>query len=311
MPKKKGDDLDSTDVAMLVKALQGKFGEAGVMLGEDMPVPDYISTGLPDLDMLLGGGLQKGRMYEIFGEEDAGKSTLAMHIAMHVSQAVWFNADKSFSAQRYTELGGDMGKLIIVNENILSHVGEMLYRFAAAGVPLCIVDMLAALVPDKVDEGGVGAMGDKSAVAPLAAFFAEKLSLILNVAWQTGTVILFLNRVSQLINVRNPYAYPYTTVGGHQKNALAAARIAVGKGMKIEANIDGKPIKLGHTLAFSTFASSVSAPGQRGEAPLFYRFGLVLPEQLVEAKKQAVLAYKEAKLLEAPAESGSEENAGE
>lgn len=35
------------------------------------------STGLPDLDAIIGGGVPKGRIIEIFGAESAGKTTLA------------------------------------------------------------------------------------------------------------------------------------------------------------------------------------------------------------------------------------------
>ncbi len=39
------------------------------------------STGLPDLDAIIGGGVPKGRTIEIFGAESAGKTTLAYQLA--------------------------------------------------------------------------------------------------------------------------------------------------------------------------------------------------------------------------------------
>ena len=46
-------------------------------LGQKRPL-EWLSTGLPDLDTLLGGGIPKGRIIECFGGESSGKTTFGV-----------------------------------------------------------------------------------------------------------------------------------------------------------------------------------------------------------------------------------------
>src|SRR3954468_11419087 len=45
-------------------------------------LPARLSTGIPGLDDVLGGGLPQGHMYLIEGESGAGKTTLGLHFLL-------------------------------------------------------------------------------------------------------------------------------------------------------------------------------------------------------------------------------------
>ncbi|CAD6235167.1 GSCOCG00007842001-RA-CDS [Cotesia congregata] len=65
----------------------------------------YISTGIENLDKLLGGGLYACRFYEICGNSSAGKTqlciTLAANIALNSSADIhYIDTKKDFSATR-------------------------------------------------------------------------------------------------------------------------------------------------------------------------------------------------------------------
>ena len=53
-----------------------------VLLGDDgKPQPaERQSTGIQSLDDMLGGGLVRGRLVEIFGPPSGGKTALSLHI---------------------------------------------------------------------------------------------------------------------------------------------------------------------------------------------------------------------------------------
>lgn len=50
-------------------------------------MPQRIATGVPGLDVLLGGGLVEGGLYMLEGVPGAGKTILAMQMATHVARA--------------------------------------------------------------------------------------------------------------------------------------------------------------------------------------------------------------------------------
>lgn len=55
-------------------------------VADGAPPPDGIPTGFPSVDELLGGGLRRGDLIVIGGDTAAGKSALALAIALRVSE---------------------------------------------------------------------------------------------------------------------------------------------------------------------------------------------------------------------------------
>jgi len=56
-------------------------------VADGAPPPDGIPTGFPSVDELLGGGLRRGDLIVVGGDTGAGKSALALAIALRVSAA--------------------------------------------------------------------------------------------------------------------------------------------------------------------------------------------------------------------------------
>jgi recombination protein RecA len=71
------------DLERAISQVEKQFGEGSVMrMGENAPHMqiEAISTGALTLDIALGiGGLPRGRVVEIYGQEGSGKTTLGMH----------------------------------------------------------------------------------------------------------------------------------------------------------------------------------------------------------------------------------------
>ena len=55
--------------------------QASISYGYQLPEQEVIPTGLPQLDAVIGGGVPRGRIVEIFGAEGSGKTALALHLA--------------------------------------------------------------------------------------------------------------------------------------------------------------------------------------------------------------------------------------
>src|SRR5215213_8259199 len=49
--------------------------------------PQPLASGVPNLDRVLGGGLQRGSITMVIGAPGSGKSILAQQISFHLAQA--------------------------------------------------------------------------------------------------------------------------------------------------------------------------------------------------------------------------------
>ena len=73
-----------------------------------------ISTGSDELDGILGGGFELGKMTEIFGEAGAGKTQLLKTLAIkaqvsdNAGKVVWIDTEGAFSATRISDIATAM-----------------------------------------------------------------------------------------------------------------------------------------------------------------------------------------------------------
>ena len=67
---------------MAIDQIERQYGKGSIMKMNDKTGVEYssISTGALSLDYLIGTGIPKGRIIEIYGPESSGKTTLTLHI---------------------------------------------------------------------------------------------------------------------------------------------------------------------------------------------------------------------------------------
>ena len=53
-----------------------KFGKKIILQGDEEQIIPKLKTGLPAIDSIIGGGLPKGKIAEVYGLHQTGKSTL-------------------------------------------------------------------------------------------------------------------------------------------------------------------------------------------------------------------------------------------
>lgn len=197
--------------------IEKQYGKGAVMkLGSaaantDIPV---ISTGCIELDMALGvGGIPRGRIIEIYGQESSGKTTIALQIIAQAQQnggiAAFIDAEHALDPAYARKLGVDIDNLYIsqpdTGEQALE-IADALIRSSA--VDVIVVDSVAALVPRAEIEGE---MGD-SHVGVQARLMAQALRKIAGAVSKSNSVIIFINQLREKIGVM--YGNPETTPGG-------------------------------------------------------------------------------------------------
>jgi recombination protein RecA len=187
------------------------------------PVP-ALPTGFASLDQALGiGGLPRGRIVELFGPANCGKSALALQTAAHLqrigSSAVWIDAEHTFDAGFAASLGIDLAALPVVVPQSAEEALEIAGQFAASrAVDLVVVDSAAALVPALELETGLDVARLQTRV------LATALRRIARTALRSGACMLFVNQARNRMDGSGE-----TSAGGAPLKLHAFVRITLAK----------------------------------------------------------------------------------
>ena len=209
------------------------FGKGSVMkLGASAVNHDYqiIPTGILQLDHALGiGGVPRGRVIEVFGNESSGKTTIALHMAAQAQKmngiVAFIDAEHALDPTYAKALGVNIDELYIsqpdTGEQALS-IAEYLVRSGA--VDMIIVDSVAALVPRAEIEGE---MGDTH-VGLQARLMSQALRKLTGILSKSNTVAVFINQMREKVGGMPGYGGPNTTTtGGKALKFYATIRLEV------------------------------------------------------------------------------------
>lgn len=124
--------------------------------GQKRPL-EFFSTGVPDLDLLLGGGLPKGRIIEAFGGESSGKTSFGVKCLAQAQKAGGVGAliepENSLDPGYAVRLGVDLDHLLYGlpqnGDAAIQLIGELIDQNAC---DLIALDSIAALLP-RLEDG--------------------------------------------------------------------------------------------------------------------------------------------------------------
>lgn len=87
--KKKVQEISKLDrlKALAIEINSDLKGDGRVVLASEIEVPERIPTGILALDTIIGGGLPRGQLTEVYGEESSGKSLLSLLAIAAVQRA--------------------------------------------------------------------------------------------------------------------------------------------------------------------------------------------------------------------------------
>lgn len=257
------------------KAIEKKYGEVVSTLEEhgDMDIPT-ISTGCMSLDLALGnGGMGLGRVYEIFGPNSSGKSTLGVNVVIQGQRrglrCCYVDAEHAVDPKLFRAYGVDTKTLQLVQGYDGEENLDILERFIKTGAfSVAVIDSVSALIPRVEAEADI----DKDQVALQARLMSKALRKITPIANQTGTLLIFINQLRMKIG---SYGNPETTTGGEALAFYATGRISVrGPEAKSRRLIDetlGEPF--GHKAEFEVVKNKLAAPYKKAEVKLIYGVG--------------------------------------
>lgn len=114
---------------------------------------DVIPSGLPFIDKLTGlGGIPRGVITEVFGDESVGKSTLCLQIVASAQaqglRCLWADVEWSYTPNYAAVLGVDNSKLGLIRERFAEDMLDALEEAADSGEwDLIILDSVGGILP--------------------------------------------------------------------------------------------------------------------------------------------------------------------
>ena len=252
------------------------------------------STGIEDLDEIIGGGMPEGRVIEIYGPESSGKTTLLYHLASMHAMALDIPIEGTFDAERAKVFGNRPKQLLIYRAKYGEDAMNKTIQFGKAGIPLIGIDSVPSLVP-KEDAEKVLKSADKDSIEEqriggTARLLNKYLPTIEEIIEITGTTVVFVNQVRDKMNAMM-FGEKTDTPGGRKLKHSCSVRIQVARRAWIKIpNKNPKNSATEETIGFimkcKVTKSKVSNPMGECEIPCFFDRGFVSYDDVKDIRKE-------------------------
>ena len=204
-------------------------------------VEGWVSTGASMLDVAISnrpyGGLPVGRITEITGLEQSGKSLVSAHLLAETQKlggiAVLIDTENAVSREFLEAIGVDTSKLLYVTaetvEQCFEYTETIIEKVRVTSKDryvTIVVDSVAAASTEKEMEADYGKDGyatDK------AIIISKAMRKITNLIGRQKITLVFTNQLRQKMNAM-PFSDPWTTSGGKAIAFHASVRLRL-KGM--------------------------------------------------------------------------------
>jgi recombination protein RecA len=249
--------------------------------------PTFLSTGVPELDKVMGGGYPKGCVTTIFGPMGCGKTALALMAVAQVQKAggvaVWVNAEPPFPLVTALLVGVNIDDLIIINakdygEQILDVIRELLYdsgnRITRKEVDLIVTDSINGLIP----KGIIDSIEDKGSEGNTMAVRARMLSQWLEEMsgrgmLREGTIAL---NIAQTRVALGEYKAPERMSGGKALGFFSKVLVKMAK-----FRVPGAEDLLGHGVRCTITKNNVVGHLGEAEYQVIYGVGINDAEEVI------------------------------
>ena len=273
--------MDLKEIQNVCKDIERKSGKGSIFLtGKEtrLEIPRW-STEIEALDNIIGGGMPKGRIVEIFGPESSGKTSLIYWLMSLHKLGVYIPIEGTYDEDRAISLGVKPKQMIVYRAQYGEEALNAVMKFAKAGVPIIAIDSVPACQPkediDKIEKDA----GNEARIGGVARLFSKTLPTIVHICEETGTTLILVNQVRDKMNAML-FGEKEDTPGGRAIKFYSSVRIKVARRAWIEIPNKNPPVssdseKVGIIMKAKISKSKVSNPFGEAELPFFFDRGFV------------------------------------
>lgn len=273
--------MDLKEIQNVCKDIERKSGKGSIFLtGKEtrLEIPRW-STEIEALDNIIGGGMPKGRIVEIFGPESSGKTSLIYWLMSLHKIGVYIPIEGTYDEDRAVSLGVKPKQMIVYRAQYGEEALNAVMKFAKAGVPIIAIDSVPACQPkediDKIEKDA----GNEARIGGVARLFSKTLPTIVHICEETGTTLILVNQVRDKMNAML-FGEKEDTPGGRAIKFYSSVRIKVARRAWIEIPnknpaVSSDSEKVGIIMKAKISKSKVSNPFGEAELPFFFDRGFV------------------------------------
>ena len=287
MAKKKAKELDLADILAGELNKQSKDQKVAFFLNEDEAptnVDGWISTGCAMLDVAVSnrpyGGLPVGRITEITGLEQSGKSLVSAHLLAETQKqggvAVLIDTETAVSREFLEAIGVDVSKLLYVTADSV----EQIFDFTET-----IIEKVRETSKDKIVTIVVDSVAAASTTNELASDYkkdgyatdkaiiiSKAMRKITNMIGRQKISLVFTNQLRQKMNAM--FGDPWTTSGGKALAFHASVRLRLKNMGQIKMKVNGKDKTVGMKVRCQVVKNRMGPPLRAADFEIYFDRGI-------------------------------------
>ena len=287
MAKKKVKELDLADILAGELNKQSKDQKVAFFLNEDEAptnVDGWISTGCAMLDVAVSnrpyGGLPVGRITEITGLEQSGKSLVSAHLLAETQKqggvAVLIDTETAVSRDFLEAIGVDVSKLLYVSADSV----EQIFDFTET-----IIEKVRETSKDKIVTIVVDSVAAASTTNELASDYkkdgyatdkaiiiSKAMRKITNMIGRQKISLIFTNQLRQKMNAM--FGDPWTTSGGKALAFHASVRLRLKNMGQIKMKVNGKDKTVGMKVRCQVVKNRMGPPLRAADFEIYFDRGI-------------------------------------
>ena len=253
--------------------------------GAPTNVNGWVSTGAAMLDVAISnrpyGGIPVGRITELTGLEQSGKSLLSAHILAETQKqggvAVLIDTETAVSREFFDAIGVDVSKLLYVSvdtvEDIFETIETIIEKVRTSDktkLVTIVVDSVAAASTKKEMEADYDQDGYATAKAIIISKAMRKIT---NTIGRQKIAVIFTNQLRQKLNAM-AFSDPWTTSGGKALAFHSSVRLRLKNVGQIKMKVEGQDKIVGISVRAQVVKNRLGPPLRSADFDIFFDRGI-------------------------------------